>query len=379
MAKLKILHCLQSVSWGGLEIYTVDLIKKLASDGIEQFVLCAPQSQVYYELQSQKKIKVLSLPVDFSKFQHMRIIRQLIEQHAITHLHSHSRLDMWACSLALILKPKTKHIYNLYMNALPKKDLIHRWIFSKVDALCTSSKTIAQDVKKNFAIEPQKVHVIRYGRDLESFIPYPMKREELHLSFGTETQQICFGMFCRIDPGKGVKEFIDAFDHLTEEEQERTQLWLIGDPTIEGKAPDGKPFFSKQSLELMAYITEKRLERGFKIAYLPFQKHYIPYLDTLDVYVMASYNETYSLSVIDAMLMKKPIIGTQAGGTPEQVGQDRGVLVKPHSAQEIARGIRYYLNHPEQIKKQGEQARNWALREHGWEQALQKFKQLYQS
>lgn len=380
MAKIKVLHCQHSPAWGGLEIYTVDLIKKLASLDIEQTVLCAPNSKVYFELKTEKKIKILTLPPEkISKISHAWMIRKIIKTKGITHLHSHNRVDMWACSLALIQKTEIKHIYNLYMNAPPKRDFVHKWLFSKVDALCTSSNAIASDVKQNFPISPEKVKIIRYGRAVDDFIPYPMKREELHLSFGTETQQICFGMFCRIDPGKGVKEFIDAFDHLTEEEQEKTQLWLVGDPTIEDKAPDGTPVFSVESLKLLGYIRQKRQERGFKIAYLPFQKNYIPYIDALDVFVMASYNETYALSVIDAMLMKKPVIGTQAGGTIEQVGNNRGLLVKPKSASDIARAMSVYLKNPEKIKTDGESARAWALDQHEWSQAVAQVYGLYQN
>lgn len=381
MGEVRVLHCIHSLSWGGLEIYTVELIQKLAETGITQKVLCSVHSRVAEELK-KTGIEILPFPEKkLSKGREALLIRKLIHQHKITHLHSHTRLDMWACALALLGKSYPKHIYNLYMNATPKQDFVHRWLFSKVDALCSSSETILNDVKKNFPIAPEKLQLIRYGRKTELFKPYPKERTGLRELYHVGPEQIVIGTLCRIDPGKGVRELAQGLEKLSDTELKKIQLWVIGDPTIVGKNDKGEPIYAAESAELLNWIQDQRLNPRYKdhLVRIPFQKDYIPYIEALDVFALASYNETYSLSVLDAMMMAKPVIGTNAGGTPEQVGpdNDRGVLAEPQSANSIAEAFKYYLKHPGAIPHQGRRAQQWAVQNHGWKETLQKFLDLY--
>lgn len=380
MGEIKVLHCLNAPSWGGLEIYSTELIQELHKTGIKQAVLCTPGSRASDELQAAG-IEVIHLPAKkFSKLQHTILVRKLVRERGFTHLHSHTRLDMWACALAKWNWPHIKHIYNLYMNALPKQDLFHKWLFSKVDALCTSSQNILDDAKKNFPIAPGKLHLIRYGRKTEQYVHTPEKRSEIRAKYGVKPAQLVIGTLCRIDPGKGVRELVQALDNLTDAEIQNVQLWLIGDMTIVGRNPDGSIQYEGPSKELSDWIDQKRQEPRLKdhLIRIPFQKDYIPYIDALDVFALASYNETYSLSILDAMLMEKPVIGTNAGGTPEQIGtKERGVLVEPRSPEAIAAGIREYLQNPSLIATQGPTARKWVLAQHSWTLTLQATLEIY--
>lgn len=382
MGEIKVLHCIHSLSWGGLEIYTTELVQKLAEAGVKQMVLCSAQSRVSDELR-MAGVEVISFPGEkISKLGEARLIRKLIKQYGFTHLHSHTRLDMWACALALFGRNDIKHIYNLYMNATPKQDMVHRWLFSKVDALCSSSENILQDVKKNFPIAPEKLRLVRYGRKTEIYKPNPPARKALREEMAVRPNQIVFGTLCRIDPGKGVKELVQALDYLNDQELSRMQLWVVGDPTIIGKNADGTPAFEGPSKDLNDWIQDKTENPRYTqhLIRIPFQKEYISYIDALDVFVLASYNETYSLSVLDSMMMGKPVIGTDAGGTSEQVGHnERGLLVEPEDAKSIAEAMRHYLKHPEVIEVQGKKAQEWALINHNWEKTQNAFLQLYKS
>lgn len=381
MAEIKILHCIHPVSWGGLEIYTAELIKKLAATDVQQIVLCNEQGRVAEEMRKAGIATITYNKKKFSRLAAAKLIRKIISEKKITTLHSHTRMDMWACALALWNKRGVKHIYNLYMNAPPKQDLVHKWLFSKVDALCSSSETILSEVKKNFPIAPEKLRLIRYGRETLQFNPHPAEREQLRQQYKVQPQQLVIGTLCRIDPGKGVNELVEALNHLDDEDLNKIQLWIIGDPTIEGKDPQGQPIFAKPSLDLFNWVKEKQQDKRLKdhLVQIPFQNQYIPYIAALDIFALASYNETYSLSVLDAMMMEKPVIGTNAGGTPEQIGTNnlRGYISEPHSAESLAEAIRFYLRNQDLISYQGKYAREWSMQNHNWETSLNNFLQLY--
>ncbi|MEN0060227.1 MAG: glycosyltransferase family 4 protein [Bdellovibrio sp.] len=384
MAEVRVLHCLHSLSWGGLEIYTVDLIKQLAQTGITQYVFSQEDSKATQELR-RHGIEVLPFPEKkLSKLQATWRILQLVKSHRITHIHSHTRLDMWAgCFVRGLCKSSLRHIYSLYMNATPKRDLFHKWLFSHIDALCASSEDLLQEVQRNFPIAREKLHLVRYGRPLEALQPglFPSKAQGLRQHYKVTNTQTVFGTLCRIDPGKGVRELVESLTHLSDSELAQTQLWIVGDPTLIGSNSEGQPLFEPASKELNDWIAQQQAHprHGPHLHRIPFQKDYIPYLEALDVFVLASYKETYSLSVLDAMLMEKPVIGTNTGGTPEQIGsqQERGRTVPPHNAVALSEALRFYLTHPGQIPLQGQQARQWVLTHHSWSAPLAQFKKLY--
>lgn len=380
MNNTRVLHVLHSHSWGGLELYTVELIKKLAGTGISQQVLCFGDSRVSKELRAANIEVVPTLTPKISKLAEARVIRKLIATQGITHLHSHSRVDMWACCLARWFNSEVRHVYNLYMNAIPKKDFVHRQLFKRVDALCSSSETILKDVRANFPIAPEKLHLIRYGRETEMFQHNPQMRSSLRAEYKVHGDQLVIGTLCRIDAGKGIRELVDSLEFLTDEELQKIQLWIIGDPTATGKDAAGNTTYEADSWSLFSWLQEKAQTPRLRnhLVHIPFQKEYIRYIDALDIFTLASHNETYSLGVLDAMMMEKPVIGTNAGGTPEQTGNmERGILAEPRSARSLADCIRYYLKNPEVIQTQGAKAKEWALENHNWPRTLGQFVHLY--
>lgn len=382
MKNIKVLHCIQSMAWGGLELYTVELISKLADTGIEQYVLCSEHSRVAEELR-KKNIPLITFPdKKISKAKEAFLIRKVTQQRHITHLKSHTRLDMWACALSRWNRNTPVHIYNLYMNAMPKKDFVHKWLYTKVDAICSSSEFVLSEAKKNFPIDPRKLHLIRYGRQTEHYQTNTTQRALLRQQYGIQTNELVFGTLCRIDPGKGVRELVQALEYLSDEEIKKIHMVIVGDPTILGKDKNGQTIYESDSINLSNWIDQqaKRERLQGHLHRVPFQKDFIPFIDLLDVFILASYNETYSLSVLDAMLMQKPVIGTDAGGTTEQVGKnERGHLVTPQDPKSLANALSFYINNPDKISQQGALARQWVLSQHDWDKTLKTTLALYQS
>jgi glycosyltransferase involved in cell wall biosynthesis len=190
-----------------------------------------------------------------------------------------------------------------------------------------------------------------------------------------------FGTLARVDEQKGLRELVLAIAALPIEYKQKVKLWLIGDRAIESVLPDGRKLYEKSSEELyhwiQQYIQENALEQCIQM--IPFQREYIRYVDAMDVFVLASWNEMYSLSVIDAMLMEKPIIGTHAGGTTEQIGiQERGILAEPKSVESLQKAILFMINNPEQRKEMAQNAKEWAIEEHTWPLVIDRWKSLYQ-
>ncbi|MBY0425923.1 MAG: glycosyltransferase family 4 protein [Cytophagales bacterium] len=281
--------------------------------------------------------------------------------------------------MARIFGAKSNHVFSLYMGVTNKRDFWHKIIYSKVDALVSSSIKINNEVAENYPIAKEKIHLVRYGRDVKTYVSDESKRNEIRAKYNATPEMVVLGTLARIDEGKGVWELAESAMYLPEELKSKVQIWLIGDRSIVGSGPDGKPMYEKKSEELyeklVAFIEANQLSQTVKL--IGFQKDYIAYLGAMDVFTLLSWDEMYSLSVIDAMFMSLPTIGSDAGGTPEQVGSDRGVLVPIKSPKEVAKQLTLLAQNPQMRQDLGQKAKTWVLEQHSWENVLKRFKELY--
>src|SRR5262249_35153231 len=53
--------------------------------------------------------------------------------------------------------------------------------------------------------------------------------------------------------------------------------------------------------------------------------------DRADLFVLATYSETYGMAVAEALSHGLPVVSTATGAIPELVGSDAGVLVPPET------------------------------------------------
>lgn len=375
---MKVLHLISSASWGGLEIYSSELVVRLHQAGHEVAAMVTSGSRVEAYLKSNA-VPVFRGPKRIkSKVLGQSAVRKIIRSEKFDVIHCHTRMDLWFAALATT-KESHKIVYNLYMNAPQKKGFVHRWLFGKISALCSSSEKICREVIENFDIDPNKVHLVRYGRDADSCVSNKVVREKLRHENKVLPGQYVFTSLARLDEGKGIFELIMAMKFLSDDELKRCQLWIIGEPTI-AKQDGEKIIYEEQSLKVFNFLKAMMASERYKnhIRHFGFQKNFLPFLDATDVFCIASYNETYSLSVIDAELMGKPVLGTNAGGTIEQVGESkRGVLVEPKSSEALAEGMKFFLIHPDEILRMGQEAATWSRSQHSWQSAIRQTLAIY--
>lgn len=377
---ISILHVNTSHAYGGLELYTILLIKKIAESGIKTAIYCIKGSKIDEEAQ-KLGIKIYygfkQARISLSDIRHLR---HIIQSDDFQIIHSHTRQDVWLCSVSLLFLKNKKQIFSLYMSAPSKKDFIHKFIYSKVTAITSSSEILNERIRKNYPVQAEQVKLLRYGRDLSLYVKNNNERETIRNSLNVKEDEYLIATMCRIDPGKGVKEIAESILYLKPEIKNKIKIWIMGEPTLQLTTSDGTPVYEPQAKELYEWLKKfiQLPEVENKIQLIPFQKNIIPYLNAMDIFVLGTYKETYSLSVIDAMAMSLPVIGTNSGGTPEQVAHnERGMLIEPKSAQEIANAITKYIENPKLICEHGENAKKWVFMEHNWQNKITKLQNLY--
>lgn len=79
-----------------------------------------------------------------------------------------------------------------------------------------------------------------------------------------------------------------------------------------------------------------------------------------DIIALSSISEAFPYSVVEAMMVGKPIVSTDVGGISEALGEC-GILVPPKNPEELASGIITLMENPELAASMGADARDRAL------------------
>jgi D-inositol-3-phosphate glycosyltransferase len=375
------LHIMTSTSWGGLELYVTTLISTMARSGEHVAAYVSEGSKAEEALRANGVTVYTTKGAGHFSLPDVAAIRRIVRKDKFQIVHSHTRVDVWLGSLALMFDRKRRHINSVYMVVVPKKDPLHRLVYSRVDAIISSSRLTNLKIATHYPVKPERIHLIRYGRDISFYYRDAAVRQELRQRLCIGDDEVIFGMIGRIDEQKGIREFASSFTALTDAEKARTRYVIIGEPTILRTEGD-KLIFEPKALEVSNWLKTfaAQKENEGRIILLDFQKDVLPYYTMIDVLVLASYAEMYSLSVIDAMCMCLPVIGTDSEGTPEQVQDGRtGFLVEPKSAKAIGCAVSKYLENPKLLSEHGEAAAEWAHREHAFEKTLDNIQTLYTS
>jgi len=374
-------HLMTSVSRGGLELYVRELIVKLHSAGVKQVVVCDQHSFMVAELRS------LGIPVEFIRvgsrysLRRMATLRAVDRKYSVGIWHSHQRDDMITVALAFFFRPRAqfRHIFSLYMGFARKKDLLHRLVYRRVEKLVTTSELMNNLARERLPVTTSQIMCIRYGRDAQAFKVNNAQVRAVRKALGLKPRQRLVLSLCRIDPMKGVREFVEAARLLDSRMRGKFLFVQIGERTIIGYNGEGRPIYLPESEDCYRQLVAA--ERGAKstsrFKLLPFQKEYQKYLLAADYFVLGSYDEMYSLSVIDAMMAGCFVIGTNNGGTVEQLSNNRGFLIETKSAPAIADALLRAERNPKEKEKIRKAAQAWVMKEHTWKAVLPQWLKLY--
>lgn len=102
------------------------------------------------------------------------------------------------------------------------------------------------------------------------------------------------------------------------------------------------------------------------------------YLQQCDIFVLPSYFEGQSVSLLEAMAYQCACVASRTGGIPLMI-QDRenGILVEPKNAKALKEGLQRVLDNQEMCQRLGEKARQRAQADFGMEQNMQRLLTIY--
>lgn len=244
---------------------------------------------------------------------------------------------------------------------------IEKMVILRADAVIVVSSKLKEWVIQELNAEKQKIFVIPNGIDPEKFKPFDASSVRTNLGFSINDKIIIFVK--AFTEQSGIKYLIQAIPHIYKEHPEIKLLAIGGGPL---------------SAELMKEVERLNLKNQVKLLdSVPNAK--IPlYLNASDIFVFPSIplsqaEETFGISLIEAMACGKPVIATSIGGPKEIIegGDNVGVLIPPNDFKAISESVIKLLDHPHQAKIIGENARRYVTSKYSWDIVFEEIQKVY--
>lgn len=212
----------------------------------------------------------------------------------------------------------------------------------KLNCFCATdiiavSHGIKQKVEEKLTRKPVRVihNGSANGLDINEFSNHNYNAKIIREEYGISENDFVFGFVGRLVKDKGIGELVGAFNQL---EQKDIKLILVGK-----YEPDLDPL-SQETLQI--------IKSNPNIIEVGFQKDVKKFLSIMDLFVSPSHREGFGVAVLEANLMKVPVLVSNITGHSEIVTQGiNGFFVNPKNVQDLQEKMNHMLVIKEQLIK----------------------------
>ena len=330
---------------GGMNIYILEMVKRLAARGITvdvftrhhdsldpQIVTLAPGARLVHlpaGAPSLDKNSVYELlPIFAAQMRRFCIINRLSFDLISTHYWLSGLVGMRLAS-----EWDVPHVTSFHTMAEMKRrgrpeelEISQRDASESEIARAAASVVVWTDDEKEAVVnycgvDSDNVSVIPPGVDLSRFHPMSQRQSRDYLGYGPEKNILFVG---RLEPLKGIDNLFRAVASL--ENLKFISLSVVGG--------DGN---SQEKTRLEALVKKMRLNQT--VHFLgPIPQEELPiHYNAADVCVLPSYYESFGLAALEAAACGKPVVASEVGGLPAIVNDGvTGYLVPPKRMDVIA-------------------------------------------
>jgi glycosyltransferase involved in cell wall biosynthesis len=361
---------------GGGEVHLLSLISKLRRDKYNIFV-AYPASGPFEELLRGKPVTpicVKSLRGKYEPFSVIAIMR-LIKKYEIRVVHAYEPKSAFVAMIAAKLLKVAAKIYTAHLPCFTPywKERGLRYLRDQIrflrdtltshlaDKIIAVSEEIREEKIERQHISPHKVVTILNGVDSNMFSPTSGDENYIYEEFNIPKGTPTIGIVARLEPHKGHVYLLKAMSIVIDRIPD-VRLLIIGEGWYEQ--------------ELRKVVRDYHLEK--LVIFTGFQRDIAKVLSGLKAVVLPSLHESTNLSLIEAMLLKKPVISTSIPSHLNIVEDGiNGFLVRPGDPESIARSLIRLLKDNELIREMGEKGREIALKRFNLVRMVKETEELY--
>ena len=313
---IKVLHVTFDMTIGGTQQVIRQLVENMDQEEIHSEIACIDGrlGDLGEILQEQgTPIHILKRQSGFDT----SLIKTLFylirtKQYDIVHCHQYTP---YVYGLIASILTTTKVIFTEHGRFYPDYGTLKRRIINPVFGIFTAKITAISNATKQALVEFEgfkgyKIEVIYNGIADKNAIE--VDEAALKAQFDIPQSAFIFGTISRLQPIKNQAMMIKAFKQIHDQDKD-THLLIVGDGGI------------RSELEKLT------LELGLSnhVTFAGFQKNPYQFHRVIDVFLLSSFSEGTSMTLLEAMSFSKPCIVTNVGGNPELIIDGTNGVVVP--------------------------------------------------
>lgn len=294
---MKITHVIQHFKIGGIEKHVLELSKEQVRQGHHIKVIALYTGGQLLSEFNQETIETKVLGIrnghDFKKLWMLK--NEITEDTDVIHFHT----PIFVLHIvSMLINKKIKIVYTDHISKLMKKPKIKEQINNRlmkyyVDEYIAVSYDSKKALNRHYGISNQKIRVVNNGIPEVKVNP---------IKFLGDSNSKNIGFVGRLEKDKGVLKLIEIASRL---KQENLTFHIYGHGSLEK--------------HLLQYIETHKLSKTVK--YHGYTTEPLKYIASFDALITLSEAEALPITIIEALLVKTPIIGFMAiGGMAEVVG-----------------------------------------------------------
>lgn len=301
----KILHLTYDMRIGGTEMVIKNLIEGNTDATFDMSIYCIESPIGPWGEELKNKGVQISGQAREPGFdvKLIRAIRQHIKSHHIDIIHCH-QYTPWVYGALAAAKTKTKVIFTEHGRFYPdasswKRAFINPFLLKLTSRITAISKATKQALVDFEFIPCNRIDVVYNGiKGLKADICKQLTIKQLGLPEGV----FVFGTVARLDPIKNQSMMVKAFAKVATNNP-TAYLVIVGDGEM------------RPTLELLV----EQLQLRDKVIFTGYQPNPEALINAFDVFLLSSFSEGTSMTLLEAMSLGKPCVVTDAGGNAEVI------------------------------------------------------------
>ncbi len=373
-SKIKVLHATLFLQMGGLESVIMDLCRQHNDQEFVVEVLCFNMCDPSYRSELEKNGVTVHVIKRKGRFDivFFRKIIALLKKRQIDVLHAHSGcvFNSFLCAwlAGTPVKLFTEHGLPFFADGTPmpvtlKTKIEDQFIGKIASQLVAVSSEITDSLKARYAGAYKKICSITNGIDTDLYSSEidTEQRAAIMEKFAVPSNRFIIGSVGRLAPVKNYSSLLQALQ-LLKKRQNIFHLILVGD----GPEAD----------HLKALARKLNIEENVTFTGVQYGLHKI--LPVFDVFVLPSWTEGTSISLLEALSCGIPVVVSDAGGNPNVVEDGAsGFLFPVNTPQKIAELIDLLFDDKNMLKQMKVRARTRIIGRYDVKTMVWQYEDLY--
>ena len=358
---IRVLHIVLSLETGGLENGVVNLVNHADTTVFHVDVLCLRAQGALAQRVPPEQVLFTQPAVAIAAA--IKRIYQVCRAGGYDIVHTHG----WATLLAGFIGARLARVpvvINGEHGVLYDQSRLQRWLqrclFNAVTLNLSVCDDLVKQIAQRFAVDKQLFRVIINGVDTQKFAPDVTLRQQLRDQFKLQDEVTVIGSVGRLVPIKNYPLLLRAFANVRQAGYP-VSLMLVG---------DGSERAALQQLASELSITEQVIFTG--------QQHNIAaHLQAMDIFVLPSFSEGLSNTLLEAMACGLPVLASDVGGNPEIVNAQTGALFASDDEAALTATLIQWVSQPSQRLQLAASARDYCLTRHAISAMVRTYEQTY--